>query len=128
MANTPRKYHSKGTRTFHGHADGTIYECRFVQRAATTGNLIACATANRPIGVSPANFVAGDDADYDKQGISAVETDGSAAVGDTVKAATDGSGKAIKDISPGGTPSVFSYGVLLTLDATSNIGDVEAFG
>jgi len=125
MANAPVTFTSRGTSIRHGHAGAAITICRFVQREATTGDVITCATANRPIGVAPATFADGDDMNYHCQGICSVETDGSAAVGDTVKPAADSSGKAIKDVSPGGTPSAFAGGVLITLDATSNIGDVE---
>jgi hypothetical protein len=124
MANAPRLFSSKGTRVFHGHANATLYECRLLQRD-TSGYLILCAASNKSCGVSPANFASGDDVDYHRAGICTVLTDGSAAIGDTVKATT--AGIAIKDVSAGGTPSVFSAGVLLTLDATSNIGDVELF-
>lgn len=121
MSNASATFHSKGTRIFHGTASGAIAACRFLYRVATTGALAACTTGVKPVGVAPATYADGDAVDYHRGGIAAVETDGSAAVGDTVKAAADGSGKAIKDAAPG----YATAGVLLTLDTTSNIGDVE---
>ncbi len=123
MANSSNTFHSKGTRIFHGHAGAAIAICRLVQREATTGDLIACASGARPVGVSPVTYADGDDANYHRGGIASVETDGSAAVGEFVKAAADGSGKGIKDSSP----TYITAGVLVTLDATTNIGDVELF-
>jgi hypothetical protein len=127
MSNAPSKFTSRGTRVFHGHAGGAITECRFVSREGTTGDVIQCPTVVRPIGVSPRTYADGDDCDYHRGGIASVETDGSAAVGDYVLPATDGSGKAIKDSSPGSAVGVYSAGRLLTLDTTTNIGDVELF-
>lgn len=121
MANSPVTFVSRGTRIFHGHAGSAITMCRLVQREATTGDVIVCASGARPCGVSPVTYADGDDADYHRGGIAAVETDGSAAVGQAIKAAADGSGKGILD----GSPSYITAGTLLTLDTSTNIGLVE---
>jgi hypothetical protein len=115
----PKTFQSRGTRVFHGVAGGAISPCRFVGRSG--GAIIACASAERPIGVSPDTYATSDDVDYHKQGYASIETDGSAAVDEYLKAASDGSGKGIKDSSPG-----FTTGArVLSLDATSNIAFCE---
>lgn len=120
MANSSTTFASRGTTVRHGVAAGTIAVCRFVARD-TDGKLVACPTAVRPCGVSPFTYAAADDAAYHCLGFAHVETDGSGVVGDYVKAAADGSGKGIKDSSPGFTTG----GRIVTIDATTNIAMVE---
>lgn len=122
MSNSSTPFSSKGTRVFHGMANGTIAVCRLVARDSS-GFIVACPSGTRPIGVSPANFVVKDDMDYHRMGIASVETDGSAVIGQVVKADAGGLGKAILDSAPG----FASAGVLVTLDPTTNIGNVELF-
>jgi hypothetical protein len=130
MANSSVTFSSRGTRVFHGKAGGAIPICRFVSRdvygnTATMAQLVLTPSGSRPVGVSPATFAAGDDADYHRSGICAVECLSltSAAIGSYVKADGSGTGKAIVDHAT--TPTVLAAGVLLTFDATTNIGDVE---
>ena len=123
MGNSSNPFASRGTKVFHGVASGAIAVCRFVAYNATYGKLALCPSAARPDGVAPATYADGDAADFHAFGICTVETDGSAAVGDAVKAAADGSGKANKDSSPG----FVTGGKLLTLDSTSNIGLVRLY-
>ena len=130
--NSPATFHSRGTRVFHGKAAGTITRCRFVTRTPASdsthlGQLIACPAGATPVGVSPADFVVGDDADYHKQGICNVETDGStltaATVGAIVKAGTGG----IAVLDHATTRTLLGAGIQLTFDATTNIAEVELF-
>jgi len=124
MANANNSFQFKGTRVFHGVSGAAFAVCRFLSREATTGKLVHCPSAVRPLGVSAwAAAAAGESVDYHKQGQCTVETDGSAAVGDSVKADASGTGKAIKDSSPG----ITTAGVLVSLDTTTNIGMVELY-
>jgi hypothetical protein len=130
MANSSVTFSSRGTRVFHGKAGGAIPICRFVARdvysnTATMAQIVLCPTGTRACGVSPATFAVGDDADYHRSGIAAVECLSltAAAIGSYVKADGSGTGKAIVDHAT--TPTVLAAGVLLTFDATTNIGDVE---
>lgn len=124
MANTNNPFRYRNTRIFSGLSGAAIAVCRLLSREATTGKLIPCASGARPIGVSPwAAAAANESLDYHKGGICTVETDGSAAVGDSVKADAGGLGKGIKDTSPG----IQTAGVLIQLDTVTNIGEVELY-
>jgi hypothetical protein len=132
MANSSVTFSSRGTRIFHGKAFGAIPVCRFVSRALVAdvslhgGQVTLCTTASVPCGVSPATFADGDDMDYHRSGIAAVECDGStlsaATIGDYVKSTATGT--ACVEGTPG-TPTAFTAGVQLSYDATTHIADIE---
>jgi hypothetical protein len=104
-------------------AAGAISPCRFVGHDAN-GKLQACPSGSKPEGVygeTPA-AAAGDIVGYHAGpflGKVIVETDGSAACGDYVKAAGDGSGKAIKDVGAI-VPTLASGGKMLTAPDADN--------
>ncbi len=116
------KFQERGTKVFHGTAGGSIAECRFVASAGNTdGQYVHCPSGTRPQGVSPFDYIADDDMRYHRLGFANLETDGTVDVGDTVKAAGDGSGKAVLDSSP----SYTSGGVCTALDPVTNIAEIE---
>ena len=132
MSNSSATFSSRGTRTFHGKAFGAIPACRFVNRAlvadvtAHGGQLTLSTSVSVPCGVSPATYADGDDMDYHRSGIAAVECDGStlsaATIGDYVRCTA--SGMASVEATPG-TPTAFTAGVQLSYDATTHIADIE---
>ena len=132
MANSSVTFSSRGTRIFHGKAFGAIPVCRFVTRALVGdvtlhGGQVTLGTGSSvPCGVSPATFADGDDMDYHRSGIAAVECDGStlsaATIGDYVRCGA--SGYAAVETTPG-TPTAFTAGVQLSYDATTHIADIE---
>ena len=132
MANSSVTFSSRGTRIFHGKTFGAIPICRFVTRALVAdvalhgGQITLCTAASVPCGVSPATFADGDDMDYHRSGIAAVECDGStlsaATIGDYVRCGANG--LAAVEATPG-TPTAFTAGVQLSYDATTHIADIE---
>lgn len=123
MANSSNPFMFWGTKVFDARANGTISVCRLVS-LDTNGKIVATAgSTTRAIGVAPANYVQGDPAAYHRLGRCRVETDNSATVGQALKPAGDGSGKAIYDSSPG----YYTIGILKSLDPVTYIGEVELF-
>ena len=112
-----------GTRVFTGRANGTIATCRLVS-LNSNGKFIATASSTtRAVGVAPANYVDGDPMSYHRLGRARVETDNSAVVGEFLKPAGDGSGKAIKDTSY----NFYTIGQVKSIDPTTYIAEVELF-
>jgi hypothetical protein len=120
MANSSNPFNSRGTRIYHGVAAAAISVGRLIMRDGA-GKLVPCTAGNRACGVSPANYVAGDDVDYHRLGICTVETDGSATVGANIKAISGGKGGV--DIAP----SFTTAGVVLWIDVPSGMATVELY-
>lgn len=114
-------FFSEGTRIYHGGVGAAIAICRLVA-SDSNGNYIACPTGERPAGVSSHAIDAADHSmEYHRLGKCNVETDGSAAAGEYIKAGGSSDGKGIKDSSPG----ITTAGRVLSVDAATNIAFVE---